>query len=98
MKSFLASASVVGLLLAALTQVTWRQVRALEELAELDRVRRETSLVVAEQHDLANRIRALESRAHVTRVARARLGMRAPDATEIVWLSRSGAAYPGGVR
>ena len=98
MKSFLVSTCVVGLLLAALTQVTWRQVRALEELAEIDRVRREASLVIAEQHDLANQIRALESRARVTRVARERLGMRAPDATEIVWLSRSGAAYPGGVR
>ena len=98
MKSFLASACVVGLLLAALTQVTWRQVRALEGLAELDRVRRETSLVIAEQHDLTNRIRTLESRAHATRVARERLGMRVPDATEIVWLSRRGTAYPGGVR
>lgn len=98
MKSFLAATFVVGLLLAALTLVTWRQVRALEGLAALDRLRREISLVIAEQHDLANRIRALGSRGRVTRIARERLGMRAPDASEIVWLSSSGEVYPGGIQ
>ena len=98
MKSFLAGTLVVGLLLAALTLVTWRQVRALEALADLDRVRREGSLVIADQHDLRNRIRALENRGRVMRTARERLGMRAPDASEIVWLSGSAAVFPGGAR
>ena len=98
MKSFLAGTLVVGLLLAALTLVTWRQVRALEALADLDRVRREVSLVIADQHDLANRIRGLESRGRVMRTARERLGMRAPGESEIVWLSGSAGVVPGGAR
>lgn len=84
----------VGLLLAALTFVTWRQARALEALAELDRLRREISLMTSERNELTSRIQLLESRGRVVPTARDRLGMRTPDASEIVWLPGAGAASP----
>lgn len=83
--SFVALA--VAALLAALSLVAWRQSRALEALAELDHVRRETALVMAERLELQRRIRHLESRPRVVSEARERLGMHTPDASEIVILS-----------
>jgi cell division protein FtsL len=82
-------ALAAALLLASLSLVTWRQARALEELAELDGLRREISLLEAERTDLETRIQALESRGRVLRAASERLGMRRPnDASgEIVLLS-----------
>ncbi|MEX1257031.1 MAG: cell division protein FtsL [Gemmatimonadota bacterium] len=82
-------ALAAALLLASLSLVTWRQARALEELAELDGLRREISLLEAERTDLETRIQALESRGRVLRTASERLGMRRPnDASgEIVLLS-----------
>lgn len=77
----------VALLLAALSFVTWRQTRALEALAELDRLRREISLMIAERNELGNRIQVLESRGRVVPTARDRLGMRTPNGGEIVWLA-----------
>jgi cell division protein FtsL len=82
-------ALAAALLLASLSLVTWRQARALEELAELDRLRREISLLEAERTDLETRIQALESRGRVVPAATERLGMHRPnDASgEIVLLS-----------
>ncbi len=79
----------VGLLLAALSLVTWRQARALETLAELDRIRSEISLLTAERNQLEARIQALESRGRVVSEAGERLGMRRPNdmSGEIVLLS-----------
>lgn len=76
----------VALLLAALSLVTWRQSRALEDLAELDHLRREISLMSAERNELERRIQSLESRGSVVPAARERLRMRAPTAEEIVLL------------
>ncbi|MEX0935322.1 MAG: hypothetical protein WD013_00365 [Gemmatimonadota bacterium] len=76
----------VALLLAALSLVTWRQSRALDELAELDHLRREISLMSAERNELGRRIQTLESRGYVVPAARERLDMRAPRAAEIVLL------------
>lgn len=84
--SVLATVSV-GLLLAALSLVTWRQSRAHEALETLDSLRSEISLVSAERNALENRIRRLESRGYVVPAAEARLGMYAPTASEIVLLS-----------
>lgn len=70
-------------LLASLILVAWRQSRALEALAALDGVRRELSLAEGERAALERRIEHLESRARVGPEARARLGMRTPDVTEI---------------
>ncbi len=89
----------IGLLLAALSLVTWRQARALEALADLDRLRREISLMTAERNELGNRIQILESRGRIAEEARDRLGMRTPDGAEIVWLAgatdlESGASSP----
>jgi cell division protein FtsL len=84
----LVAAVTIALLLAALSTVTWRQARAREALAELDRLRRDVSLVTAERNQLTNQIQVLESRGRVVPEARARLGMRTPDGGEIVWLAR----------
>ncbi len=73
-------------LLAALSFVTWRQSRALEALAEWDGLRRELSLVRAEQGEFARRIQVLESRGRIVPEARERLGMKTPTASEIVIL------------
>lgn len=74
------------LLLGSLAIVAYRQGRALEALAELDRVRTDRSVAVAQRADLERHVQQLESRSHVVPEARARLGMRTPDATEIVYL------------
>lgn len=79
-------ALAVAALLAALSLVAWRQTRAIEGLAELERVRRETSLVLAERAELVRRVQHLESRGRVVPEARARLGMRTPDASQMVIL------------
>ena len=89
MKRF-SGASLIALamaaLLGALTLVTWRQNRALESLADLDTVRAEVSLALAEREELERRIRQLESRAHVVAAA-TELGMHMPEAAEIVYLA-----------
>jgi cell division protein FtsL len=78
-----------ALLLASLSLVTWRQTRALEELASLDRLRREISLLEAERTDLETRIQSLESRGRVVPAAIDRLGLHRPNDAlgEIVLLS-----------
>ena len=73
-------------LLGALGLVVWRQGRALEALAELDATRRERSLLAADQGELERRIQQLQSRGRVVPEARRRLGMRTPEAAEIVIL------------
>lgn len=87
----LAGTSIVALaaaaLLGSLSLVAWRQARALESLERLDRVRRELTLDQAELADLQGRIRVLESRGRVVPMARTQLGMRLPDASEIVYLA-----------
>lgn len=79
-------ALAVAALLAALTLVAWRQSRAMEALAELEDVRRETTLVLSERVELERRIQFLESRQRVVPEARARLGMHTPDASEMYFL------------
>lgn len=74
-------------LLSALSLVTWRQSRAFEELADLDRVERSLSLAESERAELLRRIQALDSRARISSVAQERLGMHRPEASEIVLLS-----------
>jgi cell division protein FtsL len=87
----LAGTSMVALAAAAflgsLTLVTWRQARALESLERLDQVKRELSLASAEQADLQGRVRVLESRGRIVPEARDELGMRVPDASEMVMLA-----------
>ncbi len=87
-----------ALLSVALGSVTWRQARALEALAELDRLRREVSLMTAERNELGNRIQVLESRGRVVPEARDRLRMRTPNAEEIVWLSDAAPSAGAGAR
>ena len=74
-------------LLGALGLVVWRQGRALEALSMLDTTRREKALLVADQAELERRIQQLESRARVVPRAREVLGMRTPEAAEIVILA-----------
>ena len=87
----LAGTSMVALataaLLASLSLVTWRQARAMESLEQLDGIRRELSLGESERADLLSLVRVLESRGRVVPEAREELGMRMPDASEIVILA-----------
>ena len=76
----------VAALLGSLGLVVWRQARALEALADLDQVRTERGLLIAEHADLERRIQVLESRTRVVPEALRRLGMRTPASTEIVIL------------
>ena len=73
-------------LLSALSFVTWRQSRAFETLAELDRLERSLSLAESERTDLLRRIQGLDSRTRISSFAQERLGMHHPDASEIVLL------------
>ena len=77
-------------LLASLSFVTWRQSRAFEALANLDHVQREMALAEADQADLRRRIQRLASRARISGVARDRLGMHVPEASEIVLIAGGG--------
>lgn len=79
-------ALALAALLASLSFVTWRQSRALEVMAALDRVRQERALAVAERAELERRIQVLESRGRAVPAARARLGMHTPGASEMVIL------------
>lgn len=72
--------------LGSLSLVTWRQSRAFDALADLDRVRREHSLAEADRAELVRRIQHLESRGRVVSEARSRLGLHIPDDTERVFL------------
>ncbi len=78
-------------LLSALSYVTWRQSRAFEALAELDGVERSLSLAESERTDLLRRIQRLDNRERISAVARERLGMHHPEASEMELL-------PGGAR
>jgi cell division protein FtsL len=81
------TALIVAALLAALSLVTWRQARVRDALRDLEELRREVSLARAEQDELEQRIRFLESRSRVVSGARERLGMRTPTSAEIIFLS-----------
>jgi cell division protein FtsL len=74
--------------LASLTQVIWRQSRALELLRSLDEVRSERALAESERASLTARTQVLESRTHVRDVASARLGLRVPTAEDLITLRR----------
>ena len=86
MRAVQATVAALGLL-GALGLVVWRQARALEALALLDTSRREKALLIADHAELERRIQQLESRARVVPRARETLGMRTPEATEIVILA-----------
>ena len=73
-------------LLSALSLVTWRQSRAFEALADLDRVERSLSLAESERTELVRRIQGLDSRTRISAVAQERLGMHRPEASEMVLL------------
>lgn len=80
------TALLFALLLGSLTLVVWRQSHALAALRELDGVRRERVVEEARRAALSRRVEQLESRARISEVARARLGMRLPTGDEIVIL------------
>ena len=74
-------------LLSALSLVTWRQSRAFEALAELDRLEKSLSLAESERTELLRLIQGLDNRTRISSVAQERLGMHRPDASEMVQLS-----------
>jgi len=84
--SALRTGTIVVAMVGSLVAVAWRQPRALDALADLESVRREHEILTAEQVELERRIQRLESRSRVVPEARRRLGMRMPDAREIMIL------------
>jgi cell division protein FtsL len=80
------SAVTLAFFLASLGFVTWRQSRALETLADLDELRRQTSVARAQVVELDREIQVLTSRARVVPAARERLRMHTPDGSELVIL------------
>ena len=80
----LEAALAVAAVLLSLGMVVWRQTRALEALAELDAVQSRRAVLAAEKVDLERRIQTLESRGWVLPQAERRLGLRTPQADEIV--------------
>lgn len=80
-------AIALAALVASLSVVTWRQMRALEVLEERHDLGQEIEVVSAVRKDLLGEIQYLESRGRVVPEARARLGMHNPRADEIVYLS-----------
>ena len=80
------AAVTLAVFLASLGLVTWRQSRALETLAELDELRRGTSVAQAQVVELDREIQVLSSRARVVPAARDRLDMHTPDGSELVIL------------
>ncbi len=80
------AAVTIAVLLGSLGYVTWRQSRALEALAELDDLRRNTAGALALVVEIEREIQVLASRARIVPEARAQLGMHTPDATELVIL------------
>jgi cell division protein FtsL len=83
-------AMAAAALLASLSLVAWRQARAMEAFEHLDDLRREVTLGEAERADLEGRVHFLESRSRVVTEAEEELGMRMPDAAEIVILPGEG--------
>jgi cell division protein FtsL len=79
-------ATAVAALLGSLSFVAWRQARAIEALEHLDDLRREVTLGEAEETDLLREVHFLESRGRVVPEAESRLGMRLPEAGEIIIL------------
>ena len=80
------TAVTLAVFLGSLGFVTWRQSRALETLAELDELRRGTSVARAQMVELDREIQVLTSRARVVPAARDRLAMHTPDGAELVIL------------
>jgi hypothetical protein len=80
------SAVTLAVFLVSLGFVTWRQSRSLETLAELDELRRGTSVALALVVELDREIQVLTSRARVVPAARDRLDMHTPDGSELVIL------------
>jgi len=78
--------ATLAVFLASLGFVTWRQSRALETLAQLDELRRSTSVARAQVVELDREIQVLSSRARVVPAARDRLDMHTPDGSELVIL------------
>jgi cell division protein FtsL len=83
-----------ALLFGSLSLVVWRQSRALDELRALDAVRAERGALQAERAALQHEIQRLESRPRIVAVAGARLGLRVPTHTELMFLSAP--AYAAG--
>ncbi len=76
----------VAAFLASLSLVAWRQGRAFDVMTQLDEVREENSLAVAERAELERSVQWLRSRARVVPDARERLGMEVADAAQLVIL------------
>ena len=77
-------ALAVAALLASLSLVSWRQVKALEAMERVDSLRQEHVLDVAVREDLEGRILHLESLGRVAPDAERRLGMKKAATSDVV--------------
>ena len=81
------AAVTFAVFVGSLGLVTWRQSRAFEAHGELDELRRQVSVAVAERIELERSIQVLESRTRVVPAATDRLGMHMPGASEQIILA-----------
>jgi len=79
-------ALAVAAFLASLSLVSWRQGEALGMMEQLEDLRQECALEMADQDELESRVRQLESRGRVVSDAEERLGMREAVSSDIVYL------------
>jgi cell division protein FtsL len=88
----------VAAVAGALATVVWRQTAGVDRQREVARLQTEVAVAEGERVELANRVQALQTRARVTRVAAARLGLQVARDDQIVLLPvpAAGAAAGGG--
>lgn len=79
-------ALAVAALLASLSLVAERQVKALDTMDRLDSLRRDWALEVSEVEELERRIRQLESYGRVVPEAESRLGLHKAVGEEVAYL------------
>jgi cell division protein FtsL len=83
------AALTFAFLLCSLGLVTWRQSRAFEANQALDELRRQVSVVQAEQIELERDLQVRRSLGNIVEAAEA-IGMVTPSAEQIVILGKGG--------
>lgn len=74
------------LLLAALSLVTWRQIRGVEMERALRELETQRGIAESERVAASRRVEELRSRIRIVRVAEEQLGMHLPEDREIIFL------------
>lgn len=86
---------LIGFLVVA-TGVIWRRSEGLERARTHQALEREREALVGQQRRLESEVRDAASRSRIVPVVEARLGMRVPAATQLIYLTRE--PVPGASR